>query len=109
MSLEMAIVIGTTFYKLASLAVGAMSLLLGYRLFKGGIWGNAGDATAKFAKTSLVVKNAAPGTFFAIVGAVIVGFVVYKGISFDLKPAANPQSVTADTPPAVPEPKGTQK
>ena len=113
MSLGLAIVISTTCYKLACLAVGAMSCVLGYRLFKAGIWGNSGDVTAKFSETSLVVKNAAPGTFFAIVGALIVSFTVYKGIEFDLKPEAELQGAPAEVPPPVPEaasePKGVPK
>jgi len=110
MAVELGIVIGTTVYKLACLAVGSLSCLLGYRLFKAGIWGSSGDVTAKFLKTSLVVKNAAPGTFFAIVGALIICFTVYKGLGFTLEGTTGSSHTRRDAPPPpVPEPKGENK
>ncbi|MBT62907.1 MAG: hypothetical protein CML13_06810 [Puniceicoccaceae bacterium] len=55
---------------------------MGYLLFCAGIWGNAGDVVTKFKDTKLVVKNAAPGTIFALVGLFVVIFSVTKGLSF---------------------------
>ena len=46
-----------------------------------GIWGNAGDLEAKYGDHKLVVKAAAPGTFFAILGTVVLAFTIWKGLN----------------------------
>lgn len=69
---ELAFILGLLIYKLACLAVGSLLCYFGYRLFKEGIWGNAGNLEANFRDTTLVVKSAAPGTFFVLLGAVII-------------------------------------
>lgn len=66
-------------FRLAVIALGALCIYLGYRLFLEGFSGGAGageagEATtlgAKFAGHELTLKNAAPGTFFAAFGAMI--------------------------------------
>jgi hypothetical protein len=47
------------------------------------VWGNAGEAEGTFGNNKLVIKKAAPGTFFVIVGAIIIGLTVYKGLNFE--------------------------
>lgn len=66
-------------YKITCLIVGIISIHMGYKLFRAGIWGEAGDLNAKFGNNKLVLKNAAPGTFFALFGAIIISFTIYKG------------------------------
>src|ERR1700692_4121366 len=66
MSSGLAIILVTALYKLSCLTVGCLFCSLGYRLFKAGIWGNAGDMETKFKDVNIVLKSAAPGTFFAV-------------------------------------------
>jgi hypothetical protein len=73
-------VIGLVVYKLACLSVGALFGVLGYKLFKAGIWGNSGDVEAIFSNNKVVYKNGTPGGFFALVGAGIVIYTILKGV-----------------------------
>jgi len=44
------------------------------------IWGNSGEIETEFGDTKLVVKKAAPGTFFALFGAIIIAITLNKGL-----------------------------
>jgi hypothetical protein len=101
MSPELAAIIGITLYKLGCLTIGALFSVLGYRLFQSGIWGNAGDFDVKFKDYKIVLKSAAPGTFFAVLGAAIIIVTLYQGISFEIKPATS--SSTQQDKPKLPE------
>lgn len=83
MLIETQIVVSLTLYKVASLLVGAGFAYMGYRLFTAGIWGNAGSFEAQHQDTALVLKNAAPGTFFALFGALVICVTLYKGLGFE--------------------------
>lgn len=83
MVLESQIVWSMMTYKLASLGVGLCSLYMGYRLFMSGVWGQAGDVDVKFQDNHLLIKRGAPGTFFAILGTIIVCATLVKGLDFD--------------------------
>ena len=85
MSLESQIVVCITLYKLTAFLVGLSSLYMGYRLFASGVWGHAGEVDAAFQNNHLVIKRAAPGTFFAVLGTVIVCVTLYKGIDLDTR------------------------
>jgi len=64
-----------TTYRLALLAVGAMAILLGYRLFLRGVSATGGsgtDASAEGGGFKVSVGNAAPGTCFTLFGAVLI-------------------------------------
>ena len=65
-----------------SLLVGSIFAYMGYLLFKAGIWGHAGELEAEFGDNKLVLKKAAPGTFFALFGAIIIAITLYKGLEF---------------------------
>ena len=67
-------------YKITSLIVGLALAYMGYRLFMAGIWGNAGDLEAKYGNQRLVIKAAAPGTFFALFGTIVLAFTIWKGL-----------------------------
>ena len=82
MPIETQIMLCVTTYKIASLFVGATLSYMGYRLFVSGIWGDAGTFSAKHADNKLVLKNAAPGTFFAMFGAIVVVVTLFKGLEF---------------------------
>jgi len=76
-------VIALTIYKIMSLLVGTLLTYLGYRLFMAGVWGNAGEVEGTFSDNKIIIKKAAPGTFFVLAGAIILGFTIYKGLNFE--------------------------
>lgn len=83
MNLSAHIIYSLISYKLASLIVGSVFAYMGYRLFMSGIWGHAGQMETAFGNTKVVLKEAAPGTFFAIFGALIIAITLYKGLEFE--------------------------
>lgn len=74
--------ISITIYKLSSLLAGLALSFMGYKLFMAGVWGNAGDAEGSLGDNKLTLKRAAPGTFFLIVGAVVIGVSLVRGLEF---------------------------
>jgi hypothetical protein len=69
-------------YKVITLLCGVFIIYLGYRLFTKGIFNEAGDLDASWKDMKLLVKRAAPGTFFALFGAIVIYLSVYKGLDF---------------------------
>jgi hypothetical protein len=69
-------------YKLGSLAVGLIIVLLGYNLFRIGFIEAAGDLRAQSGDRSISLTHAAPGVFFALFGAFVIGVTIYKGLQF---------------------------
>jgi hypothetical protein len=68
-------------FKLLVVGSGIICIVLGYRLYKQGIVrSDAKGATLKasIAKSEIILKNAAPGTFFAVFGAILIGFLVFS-------------------------------
>ncbi len=86
-------------FRLAVIAAGTASIVLGYRLFTGGIGtesANHEGATfdAKAAGLTFALKNAAPGTFFALFGVIIISVMVVQGNpELTMKPLRNAPSV----------------
>jgi len=66
-------------YKIVSLLVGLAFAYMGYRLFMSSVWGQAGELDAQFGKNKILLKKAAPGTFFALFGAVVVALAIWMG------------------------------
>jgi|GEM_PF-1021836 len=87
----------TLVYKLACLGAGLLFCILGYRLFVLGIFSGAGDMDARFHNNRLVLKKAAPGTFFALFGAAVIGLVVWKGLQLTQGPGGDAWSPVAST------------
>lgn len=83
MDILLAKVLAVTVYKLCSLLTGIFLSYLGYKLFMAGVWGNAGDAEGQFGQNRLIIKKAAPGTFFAVLGAVVIVSTIYQGLKFE--------------------------
>ncbi len=83
MDIKTQIIISLTSYKIISLLVGTLFAYMGYRLFINGIWGNAGELDAGYDDTKIILKKAAPGTFFALFGALIISVTLYKGLEFN--------------------------
>jgi hypothetical protein len=67
-------------YKLVSIGSGLLVCYFGFRLFVLGIFTGAGDLNSQFQSTKLVLKKAAPGTFFALFGAAVIGVSLWKGL-----------------------------
>lgn len=91
-------------YKMGCLVVGTIFCYFGYQLFLKGIVGESGDLRSKFGKFVLVLTKAAPGTFFAVLGATIIIATVWQGLRFP----GQASSHLNEAPPALPEP-GTIK
>lgn len=66
-------------YKVFSLIAGLISIYWGYNLFMKNISAKAGDLHASNKDVSLSLKEAAPGTFFCVFGAIIILITVLKG------------------------------
>ena len=102
MNPELAVIFGITLYKIGCLTVGSLFALLGYRLFQSGIWGNAGNLDSKFKDAKIVLKSAAPGTFFAVLGAGIIVVTIWQGINFDFEQRAHTSNVSSKSLPSLP-------
>lgn len=76
-------VISLTIYKLASLFVGTLLSYFGYKLFMAGVWGNAGEVEGTFKDNKIIIKKAAPGTFFVLAGVIVIGFTIYQGLNYE--------------------------
>ena len=64
--------------------MGAISIVLGYRLFSKGIGSlskkeNDTSINARFGKFRFILNDAAPGTCFALFGCAIIVFMIYSG------------------------------
>jgi hypothetical protein len=90
-------VVSLTIYKLASLSAGVSCVYMGYLLFTKGIWGDSGDIEGKFRDTQIVIKSAAPGTIFALVGLFVICFTVMKGMQFPKEIEINEVFEKSDT------------
>ncbi len=73
------LILSALIYKIVCLTVGSISIFLGYKLFTKGIWGQAGELESSFKDMKLVLRKAAPGSFFAVLGAVIICFTIITG------------------------------
>lgn len=96
MWIESQIIVALTSYKLASLFVGLAFAYMGYRLFMAGVWGEAGDVEAQFQDNKLVVKRAAPGTFFALFGAIVICVTIYKGLELKVNESGTSKENTVE-------------
>lgn len=76
-------IMALTTYKIVSLLVGFGAIFIGYRLFALGIYEKAGNLEATFGKKHLVLKQAAPGTFFVVLGSIIIIVALWKGLAFE--------------------------
>ncbi len=76
------ILLSITIYKTLSLIVGFGFGYLGYRLFISGVYEKAGELKAAWGDNRLILKQAAPGTFFSLFGAIIILITLLKGIDY---------------------------
>lgn len=80
---------------------GLGALFMGYRLFTLGVYERAGELKAAWGERNLLLRQAAPGTFFALFGAVIVVSAIYMGLGVSRTlgsptPEPSPDSVAAE-------------
>lgn len=79
-------------YKIVTLIIGYMFAKLGYNLLLKGITGEFKFSTElRGAKADLV--SASPGTFFILVGTIIVGIGIYKGMLIDSIPSQQNEEI----------------
>jgi len=45
-----------------------------------GVWGNAGNLEGRYGNNKLILKSAAPGTFFALFGTIVIAVTVIQGL-----------------------------
>jgi hypothetical protein len=68
-----------TIFWLAIIAVGMLSVVLGYRLFTAGTSSKEAAIGAKTVGLEFILKNSAPGTFFALFGVIIISVMLVEG------------------------------
>ena len=105
---QIAVIVSIGIYKVASLAAGLSLAYMGYRLFIAGIWGKAGDVDVHFKETKLLIRKAAPGTFFTVTGAIVIALTLLKGLGYEGKQQEQ-RFVTTVAKPSLPEPPPASK
>ena len=80
-------------YRAFTIACGLVIVYLGFVLFRLGVYEKAGELKAVWGSKNLSLKQAAPGTFFALFGAAIIASTVWRGLDFE--------SVRTRPPPAI--------
>ncbi len=78
MTVSAGFLIYAALYRLTVLAVGALSIWLGFRLFNNA-GSSAGSASAEGNGFKLALTSILPGTYFALFGTVIIGIMLWKG------------------------------
>lgn len=74
-----------TLFRTVMVLVGVSFAYLGYKLFCRGIYDKAGDMEATWGKNKLLLKQAAPGTFFALFGVIVIAISIWKGTGLESK------------------------
>jgi hypothetical protein len=75
-------------YRLGVLALGGLSIWLGYKLFRAGLFDKSADEIQMvFGKNKILAKAAAPGTVFALFGAVVITVSICFPAQFKITPA----------------------
>jgi hypothetical protein len=77
-------------FRTIALLIGALLLFLGYKLFKIGYFERAGELQAVWGARRFILKQVAPGIFFALFGTIILCVGIWKPIS--VHKAAEPES-----------------
>jgi hypothetical protein len=83
------------FFRTIALLVGAMLLFLGYKLFKIGYFEKAGELQAVWGNRQFILKQVAPGVFFALFGTVILCVGIWKPISVNRSESDSPASIAS--------------
>lgn len=67
------------YYKILSLFTGVIIIFLGYLLFVKGVFHESGDFEGAFKDNKIILKKAAPGTYFVVFGSIVILMALYKG------------------------------
>ena len=70
-------------YRSIAIIAGVVVTYLGYKLFVLGIYQKAGELKAGWSGKSLALRQAAPGTFFALFGTAVVVVSLWRGIDIN--------------------------
>ena len=89
------IVLLLTFYRIVTVLIGLAFAVLGYKLFCRGVYDKAGELKAAWGDRHLVLKQAAPGTIFALFGVVVIAIGLWRGIEIDVEKARTAAPPTA--------------
>ncbi|XCN74949.1 MAG: hypothetical protein Q3M24_09475 [Candidatus Electrothrix aestuarii] len=82
MAVSTGFLIYTTLYRLSILAVGALTIWLGFRLFnktESKAYDDTGSVSAEGKGFKLALTSILPGTYFALFGTVIISTMLWKG------------------------------
>jgi hypothetical protein len=71
------------FYKTICLLLGTFICWLGYLCFANNYIQKAGNLNAQYSTSNLNLTQAAPGTFFCVLGAFVMIFTIVKGLKFE--------------------------
>ena len=72
-------------YRALTILCGLAIVYFGFVLFRLGVYEKAGELKAAWGSKYLTLKQAAPGTFFALFGAGIIVATVWQGVEFKLQ------------------------
>lgn len=86
MSAVQTMMISLTLYKVVTIFAGLTFAYMGYRLFISGIFSDAGELRTNWENKHLVLRKAAPGTFFAVLGAIVTCVSLWRGLNFEPLP-----------------------
>lgn len=101
--MDTSILICVFVYRIITVICGLAFAFLGFRLFYLGISEKAGELEATFGDKGLILRQFAPGIYFALFGTIIVGISLYRGVDIlienslrgSLSLPGNPQSKPA--------------
>jgi hypothetical protein len=83
------------YYKIACLFTGLIIIFLGFKLFLRGIFTESGDVEGSWKNLKLIVKKAAPGTYFVLFGSLIISMTIFRGLtSEEFSGYSNPRNPT---------------
>ena len=77
------LMLSLTLYKVITILAGLAFAFMGYKLFINGIFTEAGELSTNWEDKHLVLKKAAPGTFFAVLGTLIVCVSLWRGLTLE--------------------------
>lgn len=89
MSENHTLMLSLTIYKIVTIFAGLAFAFMGYKLFVHGIFAEAGELRTNWENKSLILKKAAPGTFFALFGTVILCVSLWRGLTLEPAPEQN--------------------
>lgn len=86
-------IVSLTIYRGLALLTGLVFGVMGYKLFVKGVFDKAGDLKAAWGERNLILKQASPGTFFALFGAAIITVTVLSDFQVKRESAAVPENI----------------